>query len=450
MERNAHDPNHVLSVEDLTRQIKRLLEGNFGRIWVEGEITNLARPRSGHLYFSLNDGNASLSGVMFRNSASHVRIPLQDGLRVQCYGRISVYEPHGKYQIIVDTMRSAGDGHLLATLQALKARLQAEGLFDPAHKKPLPVLPQRIGVVTSPTGAAIRDIIRSIHDRFPVPLLVYPCRVQGDGSAEEIAQGIRTLDAMEDVDVIIVGRGGGSLEDLWAFNKEEVVRAIHEANTPVVSAVGHEVDILLSDFVADVRAPTPTGVAPLVVPSLADLREGLAAKEHHIQSAMESRIQHSRQMLLLRRSRLRDPQQLLERGHLQLDDARQRLEGALRYHLLDRKSHMSRLVTQLRGLHPARAIETGRHRLHESSLRLCKALERQLAQRREAIALAHARLDALGPTRVLKRGYAIVQSDQDGGLIRSPEDAPASSALRIRLHGGTLAATSMGEHTPDS
>lgn len=256
---------HVYTVTELTREIRQILESKFPQVWVEGEVSNLRIPTSGHFYFTLKDANCQLAAVMFRNVAAQVKFELKDGLKVICSGRISVYEKSGQYQIYVEELEPKGIGALQLAFEQLKERLSKEGLFAPAHKKPIPLLPQHIGIVTSPTGAAIRDILNILSRRFPnLHITINPVRVQGEGAALEIARAIDEFNALGGIDVLIVGRGGGSMEDLWAFNEEAVARAIYNSRIPVVSAVGHEIDFTIADFVADLRAPTPSAAAELV------------------------------------------------------------------------------------------------------------------------------------------------------------------------------------------
>lgn len=267
----------IFTVSELTKSVRGLLEGHFSEVWVSGEISNFRSPGSGHYYFTLKDETAQLAAVMFRGSNAKLPFKPEDGLEVICHGRLTVYESRGQYQIVVDYCEPKGLGALQLAFEQLKKKLQAEGLFDPAHKKKLPFLPRKIGIVTSPTGAAIRDILNILGRRLPgVDILVVPVKVQGEGSADEIAQAIGWLNVREDIDVMIVGRGGGSLEDLWAFNEEVVGRAIFASRIPVISAVGHEIDFTIADFVADVRAPTPSAAAELAVPNRDDLLTSLA------------------------------------------------------------------------------------------------------------------------------------------------------------------------------
>ncbi len=288
----------VLTVTELTRRIKSLLEDSIGFVWVVGEVSNLRRPTSGHLYFTLKDAESQIAVVMFKNRNVRLKFRLEDGLEVIAGGLVSVYERRGNYQIIAEELEPRGVGALQLAFEQLKEKLKKEGLFDPEHKKPLPMLPQRIGVVTSPTGAAIRDILNVIERRFSnVHILIYPVLVQGDEAAGQIARAINDVDRLANVDVIIVGRGGGSLEDLWAFNEEVVARAIYECDTPVISAVGHEIDFTIADFVSDVRAPTPSAAAELVVQE----RETLTEQVETLQKQLDGYV---RQHLYSLRHRL--------------------------------------------------------------------------------------------------------------------------------------------------
>lgn len=284
-ESDSLPPEHVFSVHELTQAVKNQLESAFPRVWVEGEISNLHRHHSGHIYFTLKDEKSQLKAVMFRGSASRMKFDLEDGMQVICRGRINVYEPRGEYQLLADLIEPKGKGALQMAFEQLKARLEKEGLFSPSHKKTLPLLPKIVGVVTSPRGAAIIDIIRTIERRFGrVHIIIYPVRVQGEGAAEEIVEGLEYLSKRTDIDVIIVGRGGGSMEDLWAFNEEIVARAVFRCPIPVISAVGHEVDFTITDFVADIRASTPSAAAELVIESeqsFVDRIENLQTRLNH-------------------------------------------------------------------------------------------------------------------------------------------------------------------------
>jgi exodeoxyribonuclease VII large subunit len=285
---------HILTVTQLTEQIKSLLEGTFPDVWVEGEISNITAPQSGHVYFTLKDRQSQIKAVLFRSSQRHLKFTLQHGMQVICRGRVSVYDPRGEYQVIVEYVEPKGVGAFQKAFEELKGRLEKEGLFDRERKKSLPLLPRRIGIVTSPTGAAIRDILRVIKRRHPkMEILIYPVPVQGADAAPSIVEAIGYFNSEKNVDVVIVGRGGGSLEDLWAFNEEPVARAIFASRIPVISAVGHETDYTIADFVADLRAPTPSAAAEIVVESEAHLRDSILTLQARLVSAVRQDLDQS-------------------------------------------------------------------------------------------------------------------------------------------------------------
>ncbi|TYO98749.1 exodeoxyribonuclease VII large subunit [Geothermobacter ehrlichii] len=394
--RNADDFSRPLSVSRLVLLLQELVEDNFVQVLVEGEISNFSAPASGHLYLTLKDAEAQIRAVMFRSQARRLRFVPENGLQVVCRGRVAVYRQRGELQLVLDGMEPQGLGGLQLAFEQLKRKLEAEGLFAEARKRPLPAFPRRIGIVTSPTGAAIRDMLNVLRRRSGgIDVLLCPVRVQGEEAAAEIARGIADLNRVEDVDIIIVGRGGGSMEDLWAFNEEVVARAIAASPTPVVSAVGHETDWTIADFVADLRAPTPSAAAELVVKNRLEL---------------ESHIDH----LLMRLQRpLRDRLRLLQA----------RVEG-LRRRLLPPKERL-RLQNQ---------------RLDELRRRLLAAWGLTDTRRRERLALLSARLDLLSPLQTLGRGYSIVFRERDGKIVRRAGEVAAGEKLRVRLHRGELRA----------
>ena len=459
----------IFSVGELARCIRGALEGEIGSVHVRGEISNLRRPTSGHLYFCLKDEGAQLRAVLFRAQARLLRFRPEDGQEVIARGRVTFYEAGGDAQIVCDGLEPVGAGALALAFEQLKTRLAAEGLFDPARKKPLPFLPLRIGVVTSPTGAAIRDFLHVLHRRFPrIQVLIAPSRVQGEGAAEEIAAGIRRLDQGQ-VDVIVVTRGGGSIEDLWAFNEEVVARAIAAARTPVVSAVGHEIDFTIADFVADVRAPTPTAAAEILAPVEAELRERLAIQRARMQRALLRALERRHALLDRLRGRLSDPRHRLSRERLALDGRRQRAIEAIarRAKLLHRE--LSTRMRRLEQLSPAARLEKQRRRWYELRQRLLRAgaeigrgqraefsrlverlrragLRLTAEHRREFGTLA-ARLGALSPLGVLSRGYAIAFTE-DGRVLRSASEVSPGTRLHLELGQGALEVRVVGPATP--
>jgi exodeoxyribonuclease VII large subunit len=386
----------VLSVSELTQEVRALLEEGFSSVWVAGEVSNLARPSSGHLYLSLKDAQAQLRAVLWRGIALRLRFDLADGMEVIARGRLTVYPPRGEYQLVIEEIQPRGIGALELALRQLREKLFMRGYFDPAHKKPLPAVPARVALVTSPTGAAVRDVLEILARRWPAAeVWVCPVRVQGDGAAQEIAAAIRLLNGLRPTaDVLIVGRGGGTTEDLWAFNEEVVAQAIYESRIPVVSAVGHEIDVTIADLVADRRALTPSEAAELVVPDREELFAALRGTE----------------------TRLRE----LIRGRL--DTARQRWED-----LAGRRAF--RL--------PLERVRELERRLDEAGERLARAGRQRLKQAREAVSAAAARLETLSPLNVLGRGYSLTRT-ATGQVVRDAEQVRPGDRLLTLLHRGRL------------
>ena len=352
----------VYTVSDLTREIKQVLESSFPRLWVEGEISNLKRHSSGHLYFTLKDSNSQLNCAMWRFRVGQLLFQPQDGMKVLVEGDVQVYERGGYYQLIVNQIQPAGIGDLQLAFEQLKKKLHAEGLFDESHKKRLPQFPERIGVVTSPTGAAIRDIVSVVSRRFPgVQLIINPVRVQGETAKEEIAQAIREFNEYGKVDVLIVGRGGGSLEDLWAFNEEVVARTIFDSKIPVISAVGHEIDYSISDFVADRRAPTPSAAAEMVVPNRKELMGNLAYFREKLKNTLKQQIDTQREKILnFRRSYgFRRPEDIVFQKIQLLDELGRKITLALSHRLAVKTQTVQNLKNQIRALNPSAVLQRG-------------------------------------------------------------------------------------------
>ncbi len=429
----------ILTVSQLTSLVRGVLEENFQQVWVEGEISNLAQPSSGHCYFTLKDSGAQIRCVMFRGAARMLRFRPQDGMGLIARGRLSVYDQRGDYQLLVEYLEPKGVGALQLAFQQLKERLAREGLFDERHKKPLPLLPQRIGIVTSPTGAAIHDILHVLNRRFAnLEILLYPVKVQGEGAGEEIAAAIRDFNRYGQVDVLIVGRGGGSLEDLWAFNEEVVVRAIHASKIPVISAVGHEVDVTIADLVADLRAPTPSAAAELVVGSKVELEERLLLLDHRLQQALRHRFADLRGRLTASARALRDPTTLLGHAAQRVDDLAERLARAVHWGLAARKERLERRIGQLRMASPLLKVERGRELLLSCQARNEAALRRQLDRVRERLAVAASSLHALSPLLTLGRGYAVVQKYPEMALVKDAAQVAAGDRLSVILHTGEV------------
>ena len=405
----------VHQVSELTRQIKSVLEKSFGTLWIEGEMSNFRQPASGHCYFTLKDERAQSSAVLFQGNQRGLKFDLRDGLLVQAYGEISVYEPGGNYQILVRKLEESGKGTLQARFEALKEKLDREGLFDTERKQALPLLPRRVGVVTSATGAAIRDILNVMERRFPnLHIVVAPVRVQGQGAAVEIAEAIADLNALGGLDVLILGRGGGSLEDLWCFNEEVVARAIVKSELPVISAVGHEIDVTISDFVADLRAATPSAAAELVVGRKRAFEEFLNARQVELVRVLRERLLRERNRLLQARGSegLRDPRSLIAQYVQGVDALALRMEHAVSGGLRGGVTRLDELLVR------------GRHALemcHEGSKQNLKRFEVQL--------------HALNPLRVLERGYSVTTDVKQNILTDGRNLMPGDQLTTRFAHG---------------
>ncbi|UCG13600.1 MAG: exodeoxyribonuclease VII large subunit [Deltaproteobacteria bacterium] len=429
----------IYSVSELTREIRGLLEDHFPFIWVEGEISNFRVPASGHYYFVLKDAQSQVRCVMFRSQQRWMRFEPEDGLHVLCQARVTVYEPRGEYQLLVDAMEPRGIGALQLAYEQLKHRLDAEGLFDPEHKKPIPFLTQRLGVVTSATGAAIRDIIRLVRRRYSnLEIYLYPVRVQGEGAAEEIAEGIETFNAEFPVDALIVGRGGGSWEDLWAFNEERVVRAIFASRIPVISAVGHEIDTTLADLVADVRAPTPSAAAELVAQHKEALEGHLDDSYQRLQGRARQTLTLAGERLLNTRQRLRHPAARLADLRLRLDEHTQRLELGSRRALSAERQRFLRVGDQLLHLSPERRVGDFRVSLNRCSRDLGLFTRQTLKKKRQNLERVFVQLDGLSPLSILARGYSITTTLPEGEVVRAARQVGKDDTVRVRLYEGSL------------
>jgi exodeoxyribonuclease VII large subunit len=414
----------VLTVSELTRSIRGTLETKFGAVWVEGEISNYKLHPNGHQYFTLKDARAQISCVIWRDSMAPLRQPLTDGARVQILGTVSVFEARGQYQIIVQIVQAFGRGVLQARFEALKRKLEAEGLFDQARKRALPKFPRRVGIVTSPSGAAIRDILNVLRRRAPwLSILISPVRVQGTGAAQEIAVAVRELATPNEnfapVDLIVVARGGGSIEDLWEFNEEIVARTIASANVPIVSAVGHEIDFTIADFAADLRAPTPSAAAELIVPDIIDLRRHLDTLARGI----------GRELL----NWIRDAQQ-------RLDHAREILQRCLGHKVDNYRRGLAHALATLQARSPARELMLRRNRFGELQRRLRESPARILENAQHRFQKIEGILRVLGPDATLRRGYSIT-TDEGGKLIRSVQTVRPKMKVRTRVSDGEFEST---------
>lgn len=429
----------IYSVSRLNREARALLEGSFALLWLEGEISNLSRPRSGHLYFTLKDEFAQVRCAMFRMRATHLSFAPRDGSQVLARVRVSLYEPRGDYQLVVDHMEEAGDGALRRAFDELKQRLQQEGLFEEAHKRPLPTLPHTIGVVTSPSGAAIRDILTVLRRRFPaIRVVLYPVAVQGEGAGREVAAAIRLAGERAECDVLIVGRGGGSLEDLWAFNEEVVARAIYDSPLPVVSAVGHEVDFSISDFVADARAPTPSAAAELLSPDASQWQVRIAAMRQRLLQAMQRQQREAQRRLEGIARRLRHPGQRLQQIAQRVDELEWRLGNAQRNQWRHRQAALATLHSRLQRHTPQARLQRLHDHHHELQGRLQRAIRQGLGRAQGQLALQARTLEAVSPLATLHRGYAIVTREDDGALIEQSTQVEPGARVRTTLSSGAL------------
>lgn len=464
----AEPARKVLSVSEITGQIRRILEKQVGQVWVTGEVTNFRAQSSGHIYFTLKDAGAQLSCVLFRGETVSHREVLEDGQKVLLQGDVTVYEARGQYQLIVRAVELQGIGALQAAFERLKQKLQAEGLFNPERKRPLPRFPQRIGLVTSPTGAAIRDVLHVVKRRNPgLEIVLAPCRVQGDGAAREIAAAIGMLNSYSarctaagklpngqqmdrlhrpehrltpGLDLILITRGGGSLEDLWAFNEEAVARAIFDSAVPVVSAVGHEIDFTISDFVADVRAATPSAAAEIITEGVFSSCEFIAYAGGRIRQLTRQLLERKvddLEMLSDRLARMH-PQRKLNEWRQIIDDLQASLARCAQSGVRERRIGMKNAVERLQRVRPAQLLERRRELMKLSLERLQEQSRRLLREKRNRVEILEARLRLLGPEQVLARGYSITTDANSGKVLRDPSIVARGQRIRTRLHKGDL------------
>ncbi|MEI7733055.1 MAG: exodeoxyribonuclease VII large subunit [Verrucomicrobiota bacterium] len=449
----------VLSVSDLTTQVKRLLEKQVGTVWVTGEITNLRSQSSGHIYFTLKDAGAQLACVLFRGEPVSHRNLLQDGQKVVLQGDVTVYEARGQYQMIVRAVEMQGIGALQAAFEKLKQKLSDEGLFAPERKRALPRMPQRIGLVTSPTGAAIRDVLTVIERRQPwLEIILAPCRVQGVGAAQEIADAIKLLnewaasapDARPALDLILVTRGGGSLEDLWAFNEEVVARAIHASALPVVSAVGHEIDFTISDFVADLRAPTPSAGAEIITEAAFASRELVADASGWLHRRVHQRMERERENLevICQRLQRRHPRRQIQEHYQRLDDLQAGLARVAAQRLREAQTNAAHLSHRLLRLQPGQRLQQSREQLAQACKRFVENARAALQARQQALAHLETRLRLLSPEQTLARGYSITSDAVTGRILRHAAEVKPGQVLATRLAQGAVRSVAQENVTP--
>lgn len=431
------------TVGELTAEIAELLSDAYSGIWVRGEVSGLKVAASGHAYFTLKDSRATLRAACWKGSWRYLRFKPQDGAEVLVRGRIEVYEPRGEYQLIVENIEPVGAGALQAAFEQLKKQLATEGLFDAARKRPLPRLPRRIGIVTSPTGAVIRDILHVIERRFPgLHIRVFPALVQGQGAAQQVIAGLDHFSENPWADVVILARGGGSLEDLWTFNEESVARAIARCAVPVISAIGHETDFTIADFVADHRAPTPAAAAEIVTGSREEIFNQVLASRARLAQTIHLRLSRAARRLGelgTQRAQITIERRLFRAGQ-RLDDASQELRDAIRARTETAAARLELFDRRLRRLDLRLRLRAASARIEQASARLDTAIRRRLTSARSRTDLSATRLQALNPLQILERGFAVI-TIPSGAVLRHPAEAPPGTPLQIRLASGTLPAT---------
>ncbi|WP_396623024.1 exodeoxyribonuclease VII large subunit [Marinobacter sp. W-8] len=430
----------ALTVSELNHQARHLLESSFMQVWVEGELSGFSRPSSGHWYFSLKDQKCQIRCAMFRGANQRIRTLPREGDQIRIRGKVTLYENRGDFQIIVEHLEPAGLGALQQAFEALKARLQSEGLFDPARKKPIPATPRHIGVVTSPTGAAIHDILTVLKRRCPaIPVTLYPTTVQGQAATADIVQAIDRAQRHGLADVLIIGRGGGSLEDLWCFNEEAVARAIAACAIPTVSAVGHEVDVTIADFVADLRAPTPSAAAEKISPDQQDWLRRLAEQQGRLGQSARRLLQRLDNQLGHLSARLRDPRrELLEKAQ-RMDELELRLNKVIRGRLDQQKQKTDYLLQRMSAQSPRRTLKTASEQTQRLEERLTLAARHLLRQKDERLQHIAQTLHVVSPLATLGRGYAIVKDDQ-GRIVRKAGDLETGDQITARLGRGSVSA----------
>ncbi|GLR76937.1 exodeoxyribonuclease VII large subunit [Aliivibrio sifiae] len=433
----------IFTVSRLNSEVRLLLENEMGIVWLVGEISNLTVPVSGHWYLTLKDSQAQVKCAMFKGNNRRVTFKPQNGKQVLVKARLSLYEPRGDYQIIIESMQPEGDGRLQQEFDQLKMSLAAEGLFAQTAKQPLPEQPKRIGVITSKTGAALFDILNVLKRRDPnLPVVIYPTMVQGSGAAIQIAQAIGRANSRNECDILIVGRGGGSLEDLWCFNEEIVARTIAASKIPIVSAVGHEIDVTITDFVADVRAPTPSAAAELVSRDLSSQLQTVTHQKRRLNSAMERYLAGQQRQLLALQHRLekQHPQMQLNNQSQKLDDLNQRLMNHMQQRLQRNQYNVENLTLRLNNLSPSKKISQDKLRIEELKRRLLDSMDRNLLMQRHQLALAAEKLDTVSPLATLQRGYSITRNDK-GSVITSTKQINIGDSITTRFVDGEIKST---------
>lgn len=437
----------IYTVSALTQEIKDLIESNLGIIWVEGEISDFRAPMSGHYYMTLKDEFARIRAVMFRPQIRFLKFVPEDGMKVIAQGRVTVYEPRGEYQIIIEYLEPLGVGALALAFEQLKRKLMEEGLFDPDKKRPIPSLPQRVAVITSPTGAAIRDFLKIIHRRFAnIQITIVPVKVQGEEATAEIINALDIVNRYMDVDVIVLTRGGGSLEDLWAFNKEELARAIRASRIPVVSAVGHEIDITIADLAADMRASTPSAAAELLVKEKETLVNKLDELNRRLSNAITNRIYLLKDRLYNMSRRIRDPKSYISDMWLRVDDLKENIIRSINYIINNLKSRLESERRTLLNNAPEKLISNYRQRLDYFEHSIVLAIEKSIKYHAMLIENIKGKINALNPLEVLKRGYSITYRMPERVILRSAHETKKGDEVSVLLHEGEIYCVVEGSH----
>lgn len=435
----SYSEKTVYTISGLNAFIKNELENRFPNLWLEGEVSNLKIPQSGHCYLTLKDEKSQIKAIIFKSTLKGIKFSPKEGQHLLCSGRITVYEPRGEYQIVLETVEPKGVGALQLAFEQLKEKLRKKGWFEQERKRPIPPFPKRIGIVTSPTGAAIRDILQIIQRRHPaVNILIHPVPVQGAEAPAAIAKAIDEMNRIGGIDVLIIGRGGGSLEDLWAFNEEIVAEAVFNSAIPVISAVGHETDIVISDFVADLRAPTPSAAAELVVKNHLELAEKINLAQSRLISGYRRILNAFRRELEGNQKRIVDPRRLIENYAQKCDDLMERLSVAAVRTLNSRKALFGSLQSLLDFQNPSRKLKRMREELNYLAGRLFKQIQHDLLFKRKAVEASASRLNTLGPIDILRRGYSIVRKLPAGSILKSTGGVQKGDSIEVILAEGKM------------
>ncbi|MEW8346677.1 MAG: exodeoxyribonuclease VII large subunit [Candidatus Thiodiazotropha taylori] len=431
----------IFSVSRLVRETRAILEASFPLLWVSGEVSNLAQPASGHIYFSLKDEAAQVRCAMFRMKRQRLRFQPENGQQVLIRAKVSLYEARGEFQLIAEHMEPAGEGALRFAFEQLKQKLAAEGLFDTEQKKPIPVPPKQLGLITSPSGAAVRDLLSVLKRRFPaLPVIIYPVQVQGEDAARQIVQMLKLAERRQECDLLILSRGGGSLEDLQAFNEEQVARAIHQLSIPVVTGIGHEIDFTIADFVADRRAATPSAAAELVTPDQLEWQQRLHAVTRRLKQNQQQRLQQLQQHFsaLLKRLQIQHPKRRLQQQAQRLDELSDRLSRQFHFNLLQKHQRIDRLHTRLARQTPEQRLKRLMQQTTNLEQRLHRAVTQRLNREQTRFTQLGRDLHNLSPLNTLGRGYAIVSSPTTNAIITDVAEVELGDELQARLHKGSL------------